>query len=101
MTLIRPASTPISLGYKLRFLLIAELDAQQLTRAALAKRGGLSQKHISQILNPRVGVSADNADAVLRALKREWVVDPAPAFGEPATENWRLDQARTTSGSKP
>ncbi len=102
MTLIRPTSTPISLVYKLRFLLIAELDAQQLTRAALAERVGFSQKHISQILNARVGLSADNADTLLRALNREWVVGTAPAFGEPTTESWRLDQgAGDTATNRP
>lgn len=90
MTNLRPESVPVSLGYKLRFLIIAELQAQQLSQAALAKRIGFTTKHVSQLLNARVGMSAENADRMLRALNREWVVGTAPAFGEPVTENWHL-----------
>jgi transcriptional regulator with XRE-family HTH domain len=99
VTIAEPTNTPIELGYKLRFLILAELEAQGLTQAVLAERTGFSTKHVSQMLNARCGMTVKNADTLLRALNREWTVGTAPAFGEPVLENWRLDKAAVDTGS--
>jgi transcriptional regulator with XRE-family HTH domain len=81
---------PTALGYKVRFLILAELEASGQTQAWLAQQAELSQKHVSQLLNARAPMSMEIADRLLGALGREFTVGTAPTFGEPAYENWVL-----------
>lgn len=83
-------SIPTTLGYKIRFLLLAELHKAGLTQAWLAQRTGLSEKHVSQMLNARVPMSMEAADRLLGGLGREFTVGTAPAFDERTYENWSL-----------
>lgn len=88
----QPASTPISLAYKKRSLLLGELAAQDVSQAELARRIGKTQKHVSQVLTARVAMSDELADEMLAALGREWTPGTAWSWGsdEAKTENWRI-----------
>jgi DNA-binding XRE family transcriptional regulator len=81
---------PTALGYKIRFLILAELHAAGKTQVWLAQQAELSEKHVSQLLNARAPMSMEIADRLLGAFTREYTVGTAPTFGEPAYENWVL-----------
>jgi transcriptional regulator with XRE-family HTH domain len=81
----------MSLGDRMRHLIRLEMRAQRVKQVELAAAVGITQKHLSQMLNGLCGMSSDHADALLGALGREWTVGsaplpPAPPVPPPALE---------------
>lgn len=56
---------------RLRDLVRAELDAAGITQTHVAQTLGFSEKHISQVLVGRSGITVDLADAILGVAGRE------------------------------
>lgn len=90
MTRLKVQVTPTSLSYKVRFVILAELQNRGISRAELAGRAGVDPKHLSQLINGRAAMSLDVADQLLRALGREWTIGTVAAYNEPTMENWKL-----------
>ena len=75
--------TPISRAASthLRDLVRAELDRASVTQTHIAETLGFSQKHISQVLTGRVGLSVDMAAAILRVVGRRLALSTTPLDG--------------------
>ncbi len=60
------------------------LDQSGMTQVELAERAGVTQKHISQVLSGKSGLSFDFAERLLGILGRRLDVKAVP-IGEPPT----------------
>ena len=68
MTSLPPGSFDPDWSLHPGFLLKAMLDRRGMRQAQLAERTGLSAKHINQLVNQSIGLSADVALLLGRAL---------------------------------
>jgi transcriptional regulator with XRE-family HTH domain len=64
---------------QLRAIILAALKAQRVRQVELARRTGLTEKHISQVLSGKCGLSLDVAEAMLAALGLDLVVSVVPS----------------------
>lgn len=67
-------STTASLADGVRSAIGGALAETATTQAMLARRLGVTQKHVSEVLTGRAGLSMDLADAMLAAMGRRVVV---------------------------
>lgn len=59
---------------RLRQLIRDELEVQGVKQVHVARTLGLTEKHMSQVLNGKAGLSPALADAILSVLGRRFVV---------------------------
>lgn len=70
----QPVGTAVAAA---RHEILEALSATTTTQATLAERLGMSEKHVSNVLTGRVGLSFDLAERMLGALGRRLVVRSA------------------------
>ncbi len=73
----------------IRRLIRAEIVASGRTQADVAEAAGITPKHMSQIVQGKVGASLDVVDRLLGAVGRELVLSTRPAsIPEGRADRW-------------